>query len=781
MPEISVLLKVRDELSKKLSGVQGNLNKFGNNMTAIGKKVGLAIGGGAIAAGAGLLKLGSNFKQAFSTIAAGTGASGEALANLEADFKSVAKNVPNSLNETATAIADLNTELGLTGPALQGATKAALTAGRVFGDDTGAVISGVSDAMQIFNDDAENFEKRLDQMAVVSQATGLPISGLAAKVESFGPILSNAGFSLEETTALLGNLEAKGVSVSRVMPGFNAAMRKLANEGVTDIKGALLGTIEEIANAETSTEKLNIAMDMFGAQGAQRIVAGIEAGAFAIDDLMDVMEDAEGTVDDLGRESLSLGERFNIMKNKAFVALEPLATKTLELAEVFMDRGVPAILSFAGAVRDRVQPAFEAVLPHVISFATTFKDQILPAIVGIGEQIGNTLMPPLEKLGKFLRENESAMQAVGVAVGTILVVAFTAWAVAAGAAAVATIAAAAPVLALLAAVGALGAGIFLLVKHWDSVTAKYPQLQKILDALKAAFEAAKTAAMAVVDWFQNNWSTIESVIKPVIDQVIAHIELIITTAENVISFFTNVFTGDWEGAWEDVKDIVNGFVDFFESTLDNAIAFVTTLGPILLSNAKTLFDNFLDAVESVWSTKLKPWFRNLPSNIKDAIVASVFYLKEAGTELGDAILDGLRDALSNTLGFAGDVGDAVLGAVKSIINQHIIDPINRKLEFSVGLGPLGSVSINPPDIPHLALGGIVTSPTLAVLGDNPSRREAVVPLERAKEMGFGQGVTRDLHVHFDGPITIRDESEIEQLAENTGFTLESVLRRRGIA
>lgn len=739
MPEISVLLKVRDELSKKLSGVQGNLNKFGSNMTAIGKKVGLAIGGGAIAAGAGLLKLGSDFKQAFSTIAAGTGASGEALANLEADFKSVARNVPNSLNETASAIADLNTELGLTGPALQGATEAALTAGRVFKEDTGAIITNVSDALVKFGRDGEEFEDFLDRAAVVSQATGVSISGLTGLVKANGAVFQNLGFSLEETVALFGNLEGKGIQVSRLSGAMNIAVKNLADQGITDLKGGLLDVIAQIQGTSDQTEKMEIAMKTFGSRGAQEMLTAIETGGFAIEDLMDTMANAEGTVDTLGQNSLTLGERFNIMKNKAFVALEPLATKTLELAEVFMDRGVPAILSFAGAVRDQVQPAVEAILPHVISFATTFKDQILPAIVGIGEQIGKTLMPPLEKLVKFLRENESAMQAVGVAVGTILVVAFTAWAVAAGAAAVATIAAAAPVLALLVAVGALGAGIFLLVKHWDTITAKYPQLQKILDALKAAFEAVKTAAMAVVDWFQKNWSTIESVIRPVIDQAIAHIELIITTAENVISFFKNVFTGDWEGAWEDVKDIVNGFVEFFETTLDNAIAFVTTLGPILLSNGKTLFDNLLDAVESVWSTKLKPWFRNLPSNIKDAIVASVFYLKDAGTELGDAILDGLRDALSNTLGFAGDVGDAVLGAVKSIINQHIIDPINRKLEFSVSLGPLGSVSINPPDIPHLALGGIVTSPTLAVLGDNPSRREAVVPLERAGEFGFGGG------------------------------------------
>lgn len=38
-----------------------------------------------------------------------------------------------------------------------------------------------------------------------------------------------------------------------------------------------------------------------------------------------------------------------------------------------------------------------------------------------------------------------------------------------------------------------------------------------------------------------------------------------------------------------------------------------------------------------------------------------------------------------------------------------------------------------------ALGGVITGPTMAMLGDNPSGIEAAVPLERAQEFGFGGG------------------------------------------
>jgi len=48
------------------------------------------------------------------------------------------------------------------------------------------------------------------------------------------------------------------------------------------------------------------------------------------------------------------------------------------------------------------------------------------------------------------------------------------------------------------------------------------------------------------------------------------------------------------------------------------------------------------------------------------------------------------------------------------------------------------VTINPPDIPHipqLADGGIVTSPTLALIGE--AGPEAVVPLNQMGAMGNG--------------------------------------------
>jgi len=54
-------------------------------------------------------------------------------------------------------------------------------------------------------------------------------------------------------------------------------------------------------------------------------------------------------------------------------------------------------------------------------------------------------------------------------------------------------------------------------------------------------------------------------------------------------------------------------------------------------------------------------------------------------------------------------------------------------------GTMQSVAGFMPNIPMLAEGGVVTSPTLAMIGEG-GQSEAVIPLDRLGEFGGGQNV-----------------------------------------
>jgi hypothetical protein len=93
----------------------------------------------------------------------------------------------------------------------------------------------------------------------------------------------------------------------------------------------------------------------------------------------------------------------------------------------------------------------------------------------------------------------------------------------------------------------------------------------------------------------------------------------------------------------------------------------------------------------------------------------------------------------------------ILGIYKTIFNtiaslwNNSIGKLSFKFpSFVPGLGGKG---FDVPNIPMLAQGGIVTSPTLAMIGEGAGP-EAVIPLSRMNEFGMGGG--GDIYVTVQG-------------------------------
>lgn len=114
------------------------------------------------------------------------------------------------------------------------------------------------------------------------------------------------------------------------------------------------------------------------------------------------------------------------------------------------------------------------------------------------------------------------------------------------------------------------------------------------------------------------------------------------------------------------------------------------------------------------------------------------------------------------------LGKAVANGAIGGLNK-IIDGFNDLLEFKISL-PFGkSFTVNAPDIPHipaLAAGGIVTSPTLALIGE--AGPEAVVPLSKMDSMG---GPTFVIQTGVGDPVAIGREIErvMQRYQRRTGM------------
>jgi len=131
-------------------------------------------------------------------------------------------------------------------------------------------------------------------------------------------------------------------------------------------------------------------------------------------------------------------------------------------------------------------------------------------------------------------------------------------------------------------------------------------------------------------------------------------------------------------------------------------------------------------------------------------VGAVLYFKDSIIDAFSIIYNGIKA----TMGFVANVitapFKAAFRAVASLWNNTI-----GALSFKVPswVPGIGGKGFDVPDIPMLAQGGIVTGPTLAMIGEGRGP-EAVIPLSKLGSMGFGGGSNITVNVNGGDPNSI---------------------------
>jgi len=130
----------------------------------------------------------------------------------------------------------------------------------------------------------------------------------------------------------------------------------------------------------------------------------------------------------------------------------------------------------------------------------------------------------------------------------------------------------------------------------------------------------------------------------------------------------------------------------------------------------TAFSNMGRAIGNVWD------------NIVDVFTGAVNAIADVGRRIWDPLADGFSAAI--------DVIRGIWNAFANFWNGIQISIPAIDVPF---LGRVGGFNVRLPDLPHLAEGGIVSQPTLAIIGERGP--EAVVPLSK----GLG---TTETHIHL---------------------------------
>jgi hypothetical protein len=295
----------------------------------------------------------------------------------------------------------------------------------------------------------------------------------------------------------------------------------------------------------------------------------------------------------------------------------------------------------------------------------------------------------------------------------------------------------------------------------------FERLSAWFTAHQADIKSAINDIVTVTTALKDGWVAIEPVVAALFKIWQNEIETKLKIIRDIIVLFNAILHGDWSKAWKALKTLANDAMDGVKKGVILRLNLLWTLIKAPVKAIKDAVVNGFEALRSNGMDKVKALKDGVVNAFK-AIPGLLLALKDkffdAAKSLGNQLKAGLKSALSATAGLAGDIASAVLQAIKSVINTQVIDRINSLLAFTIKVpGPLPDIPINPDDIPHLARGGIVRRPTLAMIGD--AGPEAVIPLSRgAGRMAFagaGGGVTVNLNI--SGPF-MGDEFTARKLA-----------------
>lgn len=239
---------------------------------------------------------------------------------------------------------------------------------------------------------------------------------------------------------------------------------------------------------------------------------------------------------------------------------------------------------------------------------------------------------------------------------------------------------------------------------WDTTVAIF---QGIWDSIVAIL---KLVWDSIVSIFQAIWDTIVAIFTPLGEWFAARWIDITVALANVAVWIGNMF----QKAWDALTNIFSSIGTWFGERWND----VTTA----LANVATWFGNIFktafEAVKNAFST-IGSFFSGVWTTVKNIFV-------NAGQMVGSAVGGAFKSAVNAVLGTIENVVNGFIGMINGVLSAI------RKLPGLGWVGSVGTVSL-----PRLARGGIVDSPTVAMIGE--AGKEVVMPLENT---GFLQTMGR---------------------------------------
>lgn len=362
-------------------------------------------------------------------------------------------------------------------------------------------------------------------------------------------------------------------------------------------------------------------------------------------------------------------------------------------------------------------------------------------------------------------------------------------------------------------VGGIGAGGFgdLDLPEYDFLGDAADKIDRIKEAISAVLPMIVALGVAIgVIIIGYNWSSIIATGKKLLDGLTFGVQFfwevlkanpiatIIAAISLVIGILATLYNNNedfrvWvENAWARFKQIVSAFKEKFltiqsvakgvwdniKSVWKNAPTWFSSTWQTLVTNVKGKWKTFKEAAKNAWEG-IKNVFSKIPTWFKDKFTAAWTAVKKVFST-GGKVFDGIKDGIVTAF-------KTVVNAIIGGINKVIAVPFNKIKEILtkiknidiMGIKPFSNLNVSwtVPQIPKLATGGIITSPTLAMVGE--SGAEAVVPLENNTE--WINKVAAQINAKTDNDDVVKALEVLIEVVSNKELVIDSKSLARGVS
>lgn len=721
------------QFSTQLDNAKRQLKSTGEQFKKVGAGLTVGLTAPLIALGAKSFSVFADFEDQLAKVKAISGATTQQFDALRKNAEALGASTRFTASEVAELQLNLS-KLGFNPDEINATTAGVLDLALATGEDLANSAAVAAGTLRAFGLGVGETQRVVDVMAKSFGSSALDLERFKTAMGVVGPVAKTAGVELEKATAQLGILINSNVDASTAGTSLRNIYLTLAETGLTYNQA-----LDKIA---TSTNKNATALQLFGKRGATAAV---------------ILADNKDEVNALGIEL-----------DNAAGAAAAMALIMDNTAKGSLARMKSAIESVFIVIGERLAPVIRTVADFIAQLASGFRN----------------MSPEVQKIvvvvGAFAAALGPLLLGLGVLSTTVLPALLTGFAL------------------LVSPIGLVVAGLtaiaVVIATNWDSVTRV---VQNVVQYFKDLYDNV-AIVRTVVDQVRSDFLILGAVVKSVFGDVVRVIGIALQEVGNQITIYSKVLESFLNGDILDgaigikvaTKSMTAAFKDAFAAikednsqTVDDIIAKVkeiakayssTTVTPTPTSGGTGAAQPQLsgDAVSSLTTEGVKELSGALdelapklalpvPDEAFMRYLQRLEQLKETAQIVGRSVGDAFGLMTSNFLSSL-ELADTGLNRFVTTLANGVTQIIAQLLSAAVAQAILGGSSagastgaaapVTTPvfiaeligvvfgafaSIPKFADGGIVSGPTLGLMGEYAGARnnpEVIAPLNKLKDL-----------------------------------------------